>query len=210
MTQRPVDRVVQTVKLQKDDTGAGVPKRAGIFRVLRKANAVGVDLDVLTAKGLCVADQLRQIVPHGRLAAGELQKRRSAVRHEIGNGQLERVQGRLCVRFRAVCKAEAALNAYLNPAPAPSPETKPEVKPEAKPSVPETKPAGSKNENVITTPAKGEGTNVTSSEAKNIAKVSSGGVNTGIDTNTEVYLTTLAVAGIAYLVVKKKEKSEKE
>lgn len=109
-----------------------------------------------------------------------------------------------------LAKAEAALNAYLNPAPAPSPETKPEVKPEAKPSVPETKPAGSKNENVITTPAKGEETNVTSSEAKNIAKVSSGGVNTGIDTNTEVYLTTLAVAGIAYLVVKKKEKSEKE
>lgn len=109
-----------------------------------------------------------------------------------------------------LAKAEAALNAYLNPAPAPSPETKPEVKPEAKPSVPETKPAGSKNENVITTPAKGEETNVTSSETKNIAKVSSGGVNTGIDTNTEVYLTTLAAAGIAYLVVKKKEKSEKE
>lgn len=109
-----------------------------------------------------------------------------------------------------LAKAEAALNAYLNPAPAPSPETKPEVKPETKPSVPETKPAGGKNENVITTPAKGEGTNVTSSETKNIAKVSSDGVNTGIDTNTEVYLTTLAVAGIAYLVVKKKEKSEKE
>ena len=109
-----------------------------------------------------------------------------------------------------LAKAEAALNAYLNPAPAPSPETKPEVKPETKPSVPETKPAGGKNENVITTPAKGEGTNVTSSEDKNIAKVSSDGVNTGIDTNTEVYLTTLAVAGITYLVVKKKEKSEKE
>lgn len=109
-----------------------------------------------------------------------------------------------------LAKAEAALNAYLNPAPVPSPETKPEVKPETKPSVSETKPAGDKNENVITTPAKGEETNVTSSETPNIAKVSSGGVNTGIDTNTEVYLTTLAVAGIAYLVVKKKEKSEKE
>lgn len=109
-----------------------------------------------------------------------------------------------------LAKAEAALNAYLNPAPAPSPDTKPEVKPETKPSVPETKPAGGKNENVITTPAKGEGTNVTSSEAKNATEVSSDGVNTGIDTNTEVYLTTLAVAGIAYLVVKKKEKSEKE
>lgn len=109
-----------------------------------------------------------------------------------------------------LAKAEDALNAYLNPAPVPSPETKPEVKPETKPSVPETKPAGSKNENVITTPAKGEGTNVTSSEDKNIAKVSSDGVNTGIDTNTEMYLTTLAVAGITYLVVKKKEKSEKE
>ena len=105
-----------------------------------------------------------------------------------------------------LAKAEAALNAYLNPVPVPSPETKPETKP----SVPETKPAGGKNENAITTPAKGEGTNVTSSETKNIAKVSSDGVNTGIDTNTEVYLTTLAVAGIAYLVVKKKEKSEKE
>lgn len=109
-----------------------------------------------------------------------------------------------------LAKAEDALNAYLNPAPVPSPETKPEVKPETKPSVPETKPAGSKSENVITTPAKGEGTNVTSSEDKNIAKVSSDGVNTGIDTNTEMYLTTLAVAGITYLVVKKKEKSEKE
>lgn len=109
-----------------------------------------------------------------------------------------------------LAKAEDALNAYLNPAPVPSPETKPEVKPETKPSVPETKPAGSKNENVITTPAKGEGTNVTSSEDKNIAKVSSDGVNTGIDTNTGMYLTTLAVAGITYLVVKKKEKSEKE
>lgn len=105
-----------------------------------------------------------------------------------------------------LAKAEAALNAYLNPAPAPSPETKPEVKPEAKPSVPETKPAGSKNENVITTPAKGEGITLTETKkedtttATNTTKTQDGKVNTAAEAALGFYALSgvLGLAGVAF------------
>lgn len=105
-----------------------------------------------------------------------------------------------------LAKAEAALNAYLNPAPAPSPETKPEVKPETKPSVPETKPAGSKNENVITTPAKGEGITLTETKKEdtitstNTTKTQDGKVNTAAEAALGFYALSgvLGLAGVAF------------
>lgn len=105
-----------------------------------------------------------------------------------------------------LAKAEAALNAYLNPAPAPSPETKPEVKPETKPSVPETKPAGGKNENVITTPAKGEGITLTETKKEdtitstNTTKTQDGKVNTAAEAALGFYALSgvLGLAGVAF------------
>lgn len=105
-----------------------------------------------------------------------------------------------------LAKAEAALNAYLNPAPAPSPETKPEVKPETKPSVPETKPAGGKNENVITTPAKGEGITLTETKKEdtitstNTTKAQDGKVNTAAEAALGFYALSgvLGLAGVAF------------
>lgn len=105
-----------------------------------------------------------------------------------------------------LAKAEAALNAYLNPAPVPSPETKPEVKPETKPSVPETKPAGGKNENVITTPAKGEGITLTETKKEdtitstNTTKTQDGKVNTAAEAALGFYALSgvLGLAGVAF------------
>lgn len=105
-----------------------------------------------------------------------------------------------------LAKAEDALNAYLNPAPVPSPETKPEVKPETKPSVPETKPAGSKNENVITTPAKGEGITLTETKKEdtitstNTTKTQDGKVNTAAEAALGFYALSgvLGLAGVAF------------
>lgn len=105
-----------------------------------------------------------------------------------------------------LAKAEAALNAYLNPAPAPSPETKPEVKPETKPSVPETKPAGGKNENVITTPAKGEGITLTETKKEdtitstNTTKTQDGKVNTAAEAALGFYALSgvLGLVGVAF------------
>ena len=105
-----------------------------------------------------------------------------------------------------LAKAEAALNAYLNPAPAPSPETKPEVKPETKPSVPETKPAGGKNENVITTPVKGEGITLTETKKEdtitstNTTKTQDGKVNTAAEAALGFYALSgvLGLAGVAF------------
>lgn len=103
-------------------------------------------------------------------------------------------------------KAEAALNAYLNPTPAPSPETKPEVKPETKPSVSETKPTGDKNENVITTPTKGEGITLTETKkedtttATNTTKAQDGKVNTAAEAALGFYALSgvLGLAGVAF------------
>ena len=103
-------------------------------------------------------------------------------------------------------KAEAALSAYLNPAPVPSPEIKPEVKPETKPSVSETKPAGDKNENVITTPAKGEGITLTETKkedtttATNTTKTQDGKVNTAAEAALGFYALSgvLGFAGVAF------------
>lgn len=105
-----------------------------------------------------------------------------------------------------LAKAEAALNAYLNPAPVPSPETKPEAKPETKPSVPETKPAGGKNENVITTPAKGEGITLTETKKEdtttstNTTKTQDGKVNTAAEAALGFYAMSgvLGLAGVAF------------
>lgn len=101
-----------------------------------------------------------------------------------------------------LAKAQAALDAYLNPEPTPDTGT------DADTSKTDSKTETSKTDTVITTntsQAK-EGTDdvvVTSS-----ATSSSEDVNTGIDLHSEIYLTTLAVAGIGYLVIKKKEKEE--
>lgn len=99
-------------------------------------------------------------------------------------------------------KAEAALNAYLNPAPAPSPETKPETKPSGS----ETKPAGDKNENVITTPAKGEGITLTETKKENTTtstnttKTQDGKVNTAAEAALGFYALSgvLGLAGVAF------------
>ena len=48
--ERYINGVIQSIKLQEDDADARVAKRPRIVRLLREANAVGVDLDVLTAK----------------------------------------------------------------------------------------------------------------------------------------------------------------
>lgn len=105
-----------------------------------------------------------------------------------------------------LAKAEATLNAYLNPAPVPSPETKPEAKPETKPSVSETKPAGDKNENVITTPAKGEGITLTETKKEdtttstNTTKTQDGKVNTAAEAALGFYALSgvLGLAGVAF------------
>ena len=52
------------------------------------------------------------------------------------------------------------------------------------------------------------GNNGSSTNTQN--QQNTGGADTGVDMNTEAYLATLAVAGITYLVVKKKEKEVSE
>ena len=101
-----------------------------------------------------------------------------------------------------LAKAEAVLNAYLNPTPAPSPETKPETKPSGS----ETKPAGDKNENVITTPAKGEGITLTETKKEdtitstNTTKTQDGKVNTAAEAALGFYVLSgvLGLAGVAF------------
>ena len=90
----------------------------------------------------------------------------------------------------------------MNPTPAPSPETKPETKPSGS----ETKPAGDKNENVITTPAKGEGITLTETKKEdtitspNTTKTQDGKVNTATEAALGFYALSgvLGLAGVAF------------
>ena len=103
-----ISGVIQSIKLQEDDADARVAKRPRIVRLLREANAVGVELDVLAPERARIARQLRQIVAHGRLTAGKLQKRLAAAFHKISNRRFERFQRRLRITLGSVCEAEAA------------------------------------------------------------------------------------------------------
>ena len=90
----------------------------------------------------------------------------------------------------------------MNPTPAPSPEAKPETKPSGS----ETKPAGDKNENVITTPAKGEGITLTETKKENTTtstnttKTQDGKVNTAAEAALGFYALSgvLGFAGVAF------------
>ena len=77
-----VDAVVQAVELQK---GAGDARAAQFFRIagLRgQAQAVRVQLEVAEALFAAEGDDLRQVVAHGGLAAGELDVEGPAAGHQ--------------------------------------------------------------------------------------------------------------------------------
>ena len=78
-----IDRVVHAVKLQKHRVEPRRLERPGVFRISCKAYAVCVELEKAKALFAPEGYYFRQIVPHARLSARELNIKRTAVRHEI-------------------------------------------------------------------------------------------------------------------------------
>ena len=78
-----VNRIVEPVKLQEQGVEPRLPERFGISRLRGKAQSVGVELEEGEAFFPPHADDLGQIVPHGRLAAGELDVEGAAVGHQV-------------------------------------------------------------------------------------------------------------------------------
>ena len=77
-----VDFVVQSVELQKYGADPALCQMGGIAVFPRKPDAIGIELEEGKALLFSQRDDFVQIVPHGGLAAGELDVEGAAVLHE--------------------------------------------------------------------------------------------------------------------------------
>ena len=74
--------IIQTVKLQKHCADPGLCQMLSISRLICKAQTVGIELKETKTLFASQSNYLVQIVPHGRLAAGELNVEGAAVLHQ--------------------------------------------------------------------------------------------------------------------------------
>ena len=97
----PVNFIVQTVKLQKHHADPRLCQEFRVARLPGDAQAVGVQLEEGEALLPSQGDDLVQIVPHGGLAAGELDVEGAAVVHQVVILLPDLLQGEVLGRFFA-------------------------------------------------------------------------------------------------------------
>lgn len=182
-------------------------EQARLDDVLAYYHSLVDEIMTMTSGGVDLTEEEAELLSKLQVAIEALENANEALADAQAKYDVEKVKYNALAKDvenakAELAKAEAALNAYLTPAPAPSPETKPETKPSGS----ETKPAGDKNENVITTPVKGEGITLTETKKENtttstnITKTQDGKVNTAAEAALGFYALSgvLGLASVAF------------
>ena len=107
-TELPIDPILRSVKLEKDNVQTGFGKTTDIIRIASQADAVGVDLNIAAACFFGIVYQLRKIIAERGFAARKLEQRITAKAHNFLNVGLKHLQGRIVFFAAAIGKTKAA------------------------------------------------------------------------------------------------------